>query len=66
MVLLYLILPNLPKQFDVEFNIRAGGVQHVQDNDVGTLITDITGDSDEVKKALDYLRSSGIIVEESK
>lgn len=60
------VLSRLAKQFDVEFNIRAGGVQHVQDNDVGTLITDITGDSDEVKKALDYLRSSGIIVEESK
>ncbi len=60
------VLSRLAKQFNVEFNIRAGGVQHVQDNDVGTLITDITGDSDEVKKALDYLRSSGIIVEESK
>ena len=60
------VLSRLAKQFDVEFNIRAGGVQHVQDNDVGTLITDITGSAEEVGKALDYLKQSGIIVEEAK
>jgi D-methionine transport system ATP-binding protein len=57
------ILSKLSRNFDIEFNIRAGGIQNLSENKVGTLVTDITGDEAEVERALDYLRQHGIIVE---
>ena len=60
------VLSRMAKKFNVEFNIRAGGVQQVQEKKVGTLITDITGETQEVQNAVEYLRQMGIIVEEEK
>ncbi len=58
------VLSRIGKKYDVEFNIRAGGVQTVSGEDVGTLICDIIGECDEVDKAVSALQLSGIIVEE--
>jgi len=58
------VLSRIQKKYDVEFNIRAGGVQHVSGEEVGTLICDIIGEPDEVEKALTALQLSGILVEE--
>ena len=58
------VMSRLSKKFDIEYNIRAGGIQHLPSEDIGTLITDISGEEGEVKKALAYLKESGIIVEE--
>jgi D-methionine transport system ATP-binding protein len=58
------VLSRIQKKYDVEFNIRAGGVQIVSGEDVGTLICDIIGEHDEVDKAVAALKLSGIIVEE--
>ncbi|MDR1747980.1 MAG: ATP-binding cassette domain-containing protein [Spirochaetaceae bacterium] len=58
------ILSRLSRLFDIEFNIRAGGIQRTALQDVGTLITDITGDREEVEKALRWLKEQDIIVEE--
>jgi len=58
------VLSRIQKQYDVEFNIRAGGIQHVSGEEVGTLICDIIGESEEVVKAIDALQLSGILVEE--
>ncbi len=58
------VLSRIQKTYDVEFNIRAGGVQRVSGEDVGTLICDIIGESDEVDKAVSALQLSGILVEE--
>jgi D-methionine transport system ATP-binding protein len=60
------VLSKLSKNYDIEFNIRAGGVQNVGGTAVGTLVVDITGDRAEVDRALVYLASEGIIVEENK
>jgi len=57
------VLSRLSQKFKVEFNIRAGGIQKLSEHKVGTLVTDITGDKEEVKRAVDYLRCSGIVVE---
>jgi hypothetical protein len=40
-------------------------VQNVDNIHIGTLICDISGEKDIVKKAITRLRDSGIIVEES-
>ena len=58
------VLSRIQKQFEVEFNIRAGGVQHLATEDVGTLICDIIGKEEEVDKTVAALRHSGILVEE--
>lgn len=54
------VLSNLAKRFDVEFNIRAAGVQKLTEGSVGKMIVDFSGF--EVDKALDYLSQEGIIV----
>lgn len=72
------VLSNLAHKFQVEFNIRAGGIQHIgcnhaggspdvpdQTRDVGTLVVDLHGDSKELTAALEYLRQQGVIVEEA-
>ncbi|NCB00808.1 MAG: methionine ABC transporter ATP-binding protein [Spirochaetia bacterium] len=58
------VLSRIQKKYDVEINIRAGGIQSVSGEDVGTLICDIIGEHDEVDKAVAALKLSGIIVEE--
>ncbi|MCR4632355.1 MAG: methionine ABC transporter ATP-binding protein [Treponema sp.] len=55
------VLSQLAKKFDVEFNIRAAGVQKLTDSTVGKMIVDIYGG--QLEEAVNYLRSQGIIVE---
>ncbi|QTQ13475.1 methionine ABC transporter ATP-binding protein [Treponema parvum] len=59
------VLSRLSKKFNVEFNIRAGGIQKLQNGKVGTLLTDITGEKAELEKAFAYLKSEGIFVEKT-
>ncbi len=57
------VLSNMARKFDVDFNIRAGGVETVAGKEVGVLVTDITGSDMNVIQSLNYLRQSGITVE---
>ena len=57
------VLSNVAKKFDVEFNIRAAGVQHLTKGDIGKMIVDFTGE--QVSQALEYLRNQNIIVEKA-
>ena len=57
------VLSNVAKKFDVEVNIRAAGVQHLTNGDIGKMIVDFTGF--QVTEALDYLRRQDIIVEKA-
>lgn len=54
------VLSNVAKKFDVEFNIRAAGVQHLTEGDIGKMIVDFTGF--QVSEALEYLLRQDIIV----
>ncbi|WP_320130065.1 ATP-binding cassette domain-containing protein [uncultured Sphaerochaeta sp.] len=58
------ILSKISRDLGVEFNIRAGGVQKVGNEEIGTMIVDISGDAETQQKALDALRSENVIVEE--
>jgi D-methionine transport system ATP-binding protein len=60
------VLSRLARKFEVEFNIRAGGIQKLSTEKVGTLLIDIYGAAEEVSRALEYLRDQGIIVEQEK
>ncbi|MCR5760997.1 MAG: methionine ABC transporter ATP-binding protein [Sphaerochaetaceae bacterium] len=59
------IISRLSKEFDVEFNIRGGGVQKVGNDEYGTLICDITGEEEAVKKTVAKLKRHKITVEEA-
>ena len=58
------VLSRMAQKFDVEFNIRAGGIQKLPESRIGTLIADITGSPDEVERAVAYLKNEGVLVEE--
>ncbi len=60
------VLSDMAKKFNISFNIRAGGIQHLPEQDVGTMIIDIAGTDTEVSRALAYLTEEGIIVEENR
>lgn len=48
------------------FNIRAAGVQVVNGEEMGVMVTDIGPDEETARKAVDMLRSNGVSVEEDK
>jgi len=58
------IISRMSKEYNVEFNIRGGGVQRIENDEFGTLLCDISGDSEDVKKTIASLRKHKIIVEE--
>ena len=59
------VLSRLSRLFAVEFNIRAGGIQALPDSKVGSLVTDICGEKEDVAKAIEYLKSQGISVHDA-
>lgn len=59
------VLSRLARLFEVEVNIRAGGIQDVSGTAVGTMIADLTGTPDEVTRARAWLESQGVTVEEN-
>lgn len=56
------LVNELIKKFDVEVNIRGGGIQNVQDKKVGVLRADISGN--ELQNAVSFLKANGVLVEE--
>ena len=56
------LVNELIKKFDIEVNIRGGGIQDVQSKKVGVLRADISGN--EWQKAVAFLKDRGVIVEE--
>lgn len=58
------IISQMIKKTGVEVNIIAGHISNVQDKHYGNLIIEISGDSDTVEKALEYLTQSKLDVEE--
>ena len=60
------VISQVCKKFDVDINIRAGGIQHLPSKDIGSMIIDIMGADEEVQKAVDFIRESGVAIEESK
>ncbi len=59
------LLSQATKKFDVDFNIRAGGIQHLPNKNIGTMITDILGTDENIKKTVEWLHENGVVVETS-
>lgn len=60
------IISKVTKEVGAVFNIRAAGVQRVNDEEIGVMVTDIGPDKDIAKKSVELLRELGVIVEETK
>ena len=59
------VLSKISRDYGIEFNICAGGMQKVGDTVVGTLFVDINGSPEDMQKAFAYLNQNGIKVEET-
>lgn len=59
------LLSRTAKKFDIEYNIRAGGIQSVQGDKVGAMLIDFIGDEVEIQKAIEFLRENGVGVEKN-
>ena len=57
------ILSRLAQELSMDFNIRAGGIQHLNDFEVGTMLVDFYGEEDKILQAKKYLENNGVIVE---
>ncbi len=58
------ILSKATRLCNVDFNIRAGGIQHLSMQDVGSLVVDINGSQENVYEAIKFLKTEGVIVED--
>ena len=47
----------LIKNYDTNVNILTANIENLQDTPFGTLLIELEGDEDHLKKALDYLHS---------
>ena len=57
------ILSRLAQDLAMDFNIRAGGIQHLNEFDVGTMLVDFYGTDEKINEAISYLEKNGVIVE---
>ena len=55
-------LSQLAKKFNIDFNVRAGGIQSVQGKKVGKMLVDFIGEESEISRAIEYLNKNGIEV----
>lgn len=53
------------RKFDVDFNIRAGGIQHLPNKNIGTMITDISGTEENIQKTFAWLNENNVVVEKT-
>lgn len=61
------ILSEITEKYHVAFNLRAGGVQNVGGEDIGTMYADIlTQDTAKLATVIKALRDEGLVVEEAK
>ncbi len=57
------VISQAAKKFDVDFNIRAGGISKLADDDVGIMLADIIGAQSEIEKAIAFFGENGVKVE---
>ena len=57
------VLSQMAKKFNIEYNIRAGGIQSLQGKKVGKMLIDFIGDENEIQNAIKFLNENGVEVE---
>ena len=51
-------------KYNVEAGILLGNIQHMDDTLIGTLVIKITGEDENIKNAINYLKENNVLVEE--
>lgn len=51
-------------KYNVEASILLGNIQHMDDTLIGTLVIKITGEDENIKNAINYLKENNVLVEE--
>jgi D-methionine transport system ATP-binding protein len=57
------IISHLVKKFDVDANIIAGSIERIQDSQVGNLLIKLSGSSESISSAIEYLNQSNLRLE---
>lgn len=57
------LISEISKNYGVDCSIIFGNVEVIKDKPIGTLITIFTGDDENIKKALEFSKNAGVIVE---
>lgn len=57
------VLSQIAKKFDVEFNIRAAGIEKLTESTIGKMIVDFSGS--ETAEALNFLKEKNIVVKKA-
>jgi len=57
------VLSQATKQFGVDFNILAAGIESVSNSQIGTMLVDMIGNSENICKTIEYLESNNVKVE---
>lgn len=57
------IVSQMVKKFDIDVNILSGNINELISTSVGHLILELSGQKDEIKKAMDYLNNENVNVE---
>lgn len=61
------VLSQVAKKFDVDFNILAAGIEKLSTGEqIGTMRVDITGEKEEISKAVEFLAQNNVNVQEEK
>ncbi len=60
------VISSLCKKFNVDINIRAGGIQHLPNEDIGLMIIDMLSPEEVVQKAISLVKEEGIEIEKDK
>ena len=58
------ILSKVAKNFDIDFNILAAGIEKLPDCQVGTMLVDIVGEKSEIERAVAFLNENNVSVQE--
>lgn len=57
------IVSQVVKKFDININILSGDINQLVRTSVGYLILELTGEKDEIKRAIEYLKNENVNVE---
>ncbi|WP_019414797.1 methionine ABC transporter ATP-binding protein [Paenisporosarcina sp. TG20] len=56
------LLSTISKKFDIHLSVLSANISEIQETPFGNLIIEVTGDSNEIKKALTHIRDEGFAV----
>lgn len=60
------LLSTVAKSFDVHLNVLSANISEIQETPFGNLIVEVVGETEEIKKAIQYIESEDVLLQEVK